>query len=236
MYLVNLDLVLSYVPPMDKDGEGMRLTRSFELPFPPSEDTTVFSKEWEGFAEGEPLGYRLKEVTWDIDKGAFFAEISTSVTGVPIALIPFEIRNLLDYGWRYGSYKDAYDPERRRGRKRKKRPLLSISNDIDDEVAESWESASGKSRPKEFKTILHAVVRTMVELRNNEGVAYAMMKTSSYVSVHEDRFGRELTPQQKKFSSATEDYEKLTYEQRRKWCDHVLLRYPRLIDIAEALD
>jgi hypothetical protein len=61
MYAVDVDLVVRFVPPMLDIGSGIRLTRSFELPFVPQEDIAVFSKDWEGMED--PLGYRLKEIT-----------------------------------------------------------------------------------------------------------------------------------------------------------------------------
>ena len=89
-FSVDVDLVLRFVPPMDNHSDGIRLTRTIELPFPPAEDISIFSKEWEG--EDFPLGYVLKNVTWEIDRDRFLADTLLSVTGTPIAMIPFEIR------------------------------------------------------------------------------------------------------------------------------------------------
>src|SRR4030095_6481706 len=146
MYAVDVDLVLRYVPPMDDHGHGIRLTRSFELPFPPSGDIAVHSKEWEGI--DDPMGYRLKEITWDIDRSQFLAETEISITGTPIALIPLEIRHLIKQGWQYGSHHDKYQTDRRRGRKRGKLPTIRISR-WDEEEAATWDIARGKVRPKD---------------------------------------------------------------------------------------
>ena len=165
--LCPLGLVLRYVPPMADNDHGIRLTRSFELPFPPTEKMVVFSKEGEG--QDDPMGYVLKEVTWDIDRG-FLAETQLSSTGVPIALIPLDIRRLVDFGWQFGSFKDRYETDGRRVRKRKKLRTLRISK-WDDDEATAWEIAAKKSRPQEFTIVLHALVSTMAELRNNSRVA-----------------------------------------------------------------
>lgn len=98
MYTMHVDFVLWYAPPMDDNGHGIRLNRAIELPFPPTEDISVFSKSWEGMEMEDPMGYHLKEITWDLDRQCFLAETRMSSTGVPIALIPYEIQNLLEQG------------------------------------------------------------------------------------------------------------------------------------------
>src|SRR5579859_4042726 len=143
MYTVHLDFVLRYLPPMADIGHGIRLTRTFELPFRPTEKMLVFSKEWEG--QDDPMGYVLKEVTWDIDRGCFLAETELSSSGVPIALIPLDIQRIVDFGWRFGSFKDRYQTDGRRVKKRKKLPRLRIS-DWDDDGVTAWETATKKSR------------------------------------------------------------------------------------------
>src|SRR5688500_10581988 len=105
MYAVDVDLVLRYVPPMDDHGHGIRMTWSFELPFPPSGDIAVHSREWEGI--DDPLGYRLKEITWNIERSRFLGETEILATGTPIAMIPHEIRHLIKQGWQYGSRRTA---------------------------------------------------------------------------------------------------------------------------------
>jgi hypothetical protein len=150
---------------MADHGEGIRLTRTIKLPFPPGQDISVFSKDWEGTED--PFGYVLKEVTWDMDRNRFLADAVLSVTGIPIAMIPYEIRQLVYHGWKYGSYKDHYRTERKRGRKRDKLQGVPIC-EWDSEEAEAWD-ANPKGRPKEFKLFLHAIVSTMAELRKTWG-------------------------------------------------------------------
>jgi hypothetical protein len=232
MYPVHIDLVQWYVPPMEDRGHGIRLNRTIELPFPPAAKVSVFSREWERL--DDPMGYYLKEITWDLDRKCFLAETHISATGIPIAMIPHEIRNLLDCGWTFGSCKDAYRTERRRGRKRSKLPTMQI-NDWDEDEAATWETMRDKSRPKEFKVILHAIITTMAELHNNCSVAYAMMKTGGYVDIPEGSSQDKLSPFVKKFSAAMREYDALTFDQQWDWCESVQRRYPRLIEVVEAI-
>lgn len=232
MYSVHLDFVLRYVPPMADDDHGIRLTRTFELPFVPTEKMLVFSKEWEG--QDEPMGYPLKEVTWDIDRACFLAETELSCSGVPIAMIPLDIRRFVDFGWRFGSFKDHYVTDRRRTKKRKKLALLQISDWDDDEV-QIWETAAKKSRPQEFTIVLHALVSTMAELRNNCRVAFAMLKTGGYVDLP-DRAARDsLTDFQRRFAAAVHAFDSMTFEKQYAWAESVQRRYPGLSDVVEAI-
>lgn len=234
MYAVDVDLVLRYVPPMTDDGRGIRLTRTIELPFPPSRDISVFSKDWEGQDFDEPLGYVLKEVTWDMDRNRFLADTEMSVTGIPIAMIPFEILQFVYHGWKYGSYKDQYRTERKRGRKRGKVAALPVF-EWDHDEAETWDE-NPKGRPKEFKLILHAVVSTMAELRNNSGVAYAMLKTGCYFDIPAGRSPSELSHLERRFQEAIREYESLSFERQCDWSERVRRRYPQLTDIVAAIE
>lgn len=234
MYSVDVDLVLRYVPPMTDEGRGIRLTRTIELPFPPSRDISVFSKDWEGQDFDEPLGYVLIEVTWDMDRNRFLADTGMSVTGIPIAMIPFEILQLVYHGWKCGSYKDQYRTERKRGRKRGELAAMPVC-DWDYDEAESWDE-NPKGRPKEFKMILHAVVSTMAELHNNCGVAYAMLKTGRYFDIKAGDSRSELSPLKRRFLDAIREYESLPFERQCDWRDRVTRRYPQLADIVAAIE
>lgn len=231
MYTVDVDLVLRYVPPMSDHGNGIRLTRTIELPFPPANDNSVYSKDWEGIED--PFGYPLKEVTWDIDRKRFLADTELSVTGTPIAMIPFEIGQLIEWGWKYGSYKDFYQTERKRGRKRSALPAMSICDWDYDEAAE-WER-SHKNRPKEFKVILHAIASTMAELHNNCGIAYAFLKTGTFFDIPQYKSPTELPPLEKRFYEACREYDALKFDKQCAWSENVRRRYPRLSDVVEAI-
>lgn len=61
MFDLDIDLVVNFVPPMNPQGRGIRLRRSTQIPFQPSADVAVFSKNWDEI--DEPLGYRLKDIT-----------------------------------------------------------------------------------------------------------------------------------------------------------------------------
>lgn len=231
MYAVDVDLVLRYVPPMEDYGGGIRLTRTIELPFPPAEDVSVFSKTWEGMED--PLGYILKNVTWDMDRNRFLADTMLSVTGTPIAMIPFEICQLVYHGWKYGSYKDNYQTRRKGRRKRDK--LLTISGcDWDYDVAEAWET-SPNNRPDEFKLVLQAVVATMAELHNNCRVAYAMLKTGCYFDIAKGTLPSDLPVLERRYSEALGKYDALPSDKQWDWAERVKRRYPQLVDVAAAI-
>lgn len=231
MFAVDVDLVLRYVPPMDDHAAGIRLTRTFELPFPPVEKVSVFSRDWEG--HDDPMGYVLRKVTWDLDRQRFLAETAISVTGTPLVMIPYEIRQLVDLGWRYGSYKDTYQTERKRGRKR--RPLPPIpSHEWDWDDAEAWDGDPA-GRPPEFKLFLHGIVATMAELYNNWSVAYAMLQTGGFVDVPERKPPSELTSRELRFRDAQRAFESLTSDQQRDWAERTRSRYPSLAEIVAAI-
>lgn len=218
---------------MKDEGHGIRLNRMCELPFVPTEDVSIFSKSFEGCEE--PLGYCLKEVMWDLDRECFLAETQYSSIGTPIAMIPHEIDALLSHGWEFGSYQDSYSSEAKPGRKRKSLSPLRISK-WDDDEAKEWELRTSKSRPKEFTTVLHAVVSTMAELNNNCEVAFAMLKTGGFADLPEDRFQRrDLSPFEERFEAATKEYSHMTFDQQWEWCKSVQRRYPRLIDVVRAI-
>lgn len=233
MYTVHVDLVLRFAPPMSDDGDGIRLTRTIELPFPPVADISVYSKDWEGI--DQPIGYTLKEIAWDMDRSCFLADANLFMEGVPIAMIPREIRSLIDCGWKYGSFQDSYETEHKRGRKRKALPAID-TDDWDWEEAKQWETKSEKSRPKEFKIILQSVAATMVELRNDCHIAYAMLKTGMLVKVERTHGYLQAPPLEAKFRDAIREYETMAFEQQWDWRERALRRYPRLIDVVNALE
>lgn len=232
MYAVEVDLVLRYVPPMDDHGAGIRLTRTIELPFPAVENMSVFSKAWEG--ADDPLGFVLKQVTWDMDRQRFLAETAMSVTGTPIAMLPYEIHQLVEHGWTYGSYHDAYRTEGKRGRKRRQLPRIGVL-DWDWDDAEAWDS-DPKGRPKEFTLFLQGLVSTMAELHNNCSIAYAMLQTGRHVDIPDRRMASELSPQEQRFKDAIRKFEALTADQQWDWAARVSRKYPPLTEIVRAME
>lgn len=234
MYDIDLDLVLHFVPPMDDKGPGIRLNRTFQLPFPPSTDVFIFSKEWEGFEE-EPLGYHLKEITWDADRSCFLAQTFICHHGDPIAIIPHELRQLLKCGWRFGSYVDKYVGKDRRGRERKKLKLPRRVRRWNADEAESWELAGCKSRPADFMVVWHAVIAMMAALDNNCAVAYAMLRTGFFLETPENKPLSALSQEEQVFKSAVVTFQSWSLEEQWNWRDRVKRKYPRLIDVVEAL-
>jgi hypothetical protein len=233
MYRMELDFVIWFVPPMEDRGDGIRFTRTIEMPFVPAKRISLHSSKWENI-EGEPFGYRLKEIIWDFDHECFLAETHTSATGVPIAMIPHEIANLIECGWRFGSYKDGYSIGSKRTRKRKKElPRLRIKK-WDWDEAEKWE-ATRDGRPAEFKTVLQAVIRTMLELRNHRAVAYAMQHTGTFFGIEDDIHAKPKSPGEEKFLAAMRDFGGWSYDKQWDWCQLAQARLPRLIDVVEAM-
>lgn len=232
MYAVDLDLIIWYVPLMADTGEGIRLTRTIELPFPPVEEISIFSRVWQ--PNGEPLGYVLKDITWDLDRQRFFAETGHSISDTPIAMIPYELRELIDSGWTYGSFKDSYQTERNRGRKRGTRPAIE-NGDWDFDEAAEWDTST-RNRPKEFRQILQAVGSTMAELGNNCHVAYAMLKTGFFFNLPSGKLPSQLSPQERRFYQACRTFESLTFDQQCYWREGVTRRYSSLRDAVAAVE
>src|SRR5208283_2836283 len=107
MFALELDVSLCFVPPMDERARGIVVTRTLEMPFPPTEGLFVT-----GIAmNGQPMaqGFKLKNLTWDLDRQRFFATTSLTSHDFPIAEIPDMIRDWLDRGWQLGSYEDTYE-------------------------------------------------------------------------------------------------------------------------------
>ena len=138
----------------------------------------------------------------------------------------------MNCGWVFGSYRDQYSTEKKRGRKRRPLPPLAIA-EWDEEDAEAWENEKS-GRPEEFKQVWHTVVATMATLQNNCAVAYAMLNTGVFVDVREDDFAKP-SPVELRFLKAKKEYESLSFDQQCRWCERIVGRYPRLQDIVEAM-
>ena len=94
MFKLELDLLLYFVPPMDERGQGIRLTRSLELPFPPINGLYL-----SGIAMDDPptpMGCRINDLTWDLDRQVFMATTQLTNHDFPIATIPDEIGSWID--------------------------------------------------------------------------------------------------------------------------------------------
>ncbi len=107
MFKLELDLHLYFDPPMADHGDGIAVTRTIDVPFPPWSGLLVYGRELDECPS--PGGWPLKDVTWDVDRGVFLATTSLHSGGVPMAMIPDVVRAYVDRGWRLGSYMDLYE-------------------------------------------------------------------------------------------------------------------------------
>ena len=119
---LQVQLSLRFVPPMEEHGGGISLIQDFELPFPPSEGLVLTGAAFN--QSPSPEGFPLKEVTWDVDRHIFLANIYLIDQGIPFTFIPHEIRSWMDQGWRFGSLEDSYE----------------VEESDDDLDAEEWEA------------------------------------------------------------------------------------------------
>jgi len=224
MFKLHLDMKLYFDPPMADSGRGICVTREFDLPFPPTDDLFLTSVALNGI--GSALGYRLDQVTWDVDREVFLADSSSSSVGFPIALIPLEIRDWIDRGWKLGSYEDFYEKPDGRATRFKKEPITYKWKSKDEDTAEKWHQMKPRERPESFNQFFKAIIREMAVLDNNTSVAYAMYRTQMYFD--EKELQKNELPPAKKFRDAKVTYEQMTYEEMAAWSRSVIRRYPRL--------
>lgn len=113
VFKIEVDLHITFVPPMATHDPGITLTRTIELPFPPSADISIYSPRL--MEDGsEPMGITLKEIIWDMERQVFFARTRVQEDGNSLPMVPQALRAHLDLGWRFGSYVDQYgNPEYR---------------------------------------------------------------------------------------------------------------------------
>ena len=224
MFTVEVDLWQSlFSPPMGERSKGIVLTHSIQLPFVPSEDIAIHCAAIE--PDPGPIGRVLKGITWDVERNLFLASTYAGNAG-PIGLIPYDLRNLLDKGWRFGSAQDRYDEELRRKHKPKELPPLKLPNWSDEDELESWENLPPKRRPAEFNLLVKALVRMMAEHFEDVEVAYAIDKTMMMFSDYE--LETKSTPETKRFREMKYQFSKLTDQQRSAWHDRVMRRHPRI--------
>jgi hypothetical protein len=62
-----------------------------------------------------------------------------------------------------------------------------------------------------------------------------MLKTACFLHIPDQKPASELSPLEKRFRQAIDDYHRLTSDQQWDWCDRVKRRYPRLADIVQAI-
>jgi hypothetical protein len=207
---------------MNESGPALVLTRTIALPFAPHPELTIAGRDLDH--SPDPLGFRLKELTWDVDRRTFLAH-SEIVSAGEIAEIPDEISEWLRLGWKLGSYLDAY-----RGATPAATPQAGgWAIDADRHGRHGIGSRTSKHRrwrkPKD-KVVFRAMVRKLVEIRNNLPVAYAMYKTKCFVDNHEEERSGNVAV--RRFREAQDTFASLSSVQEEAWRRRVLRSYPTL--------
>jgi hypothetical protein len=226
MYKLELDVSLVFAPLMDEHGQGIIVTKSFELPFPPFAKMNLQSRQFPN--SPGPDGFLLEDITWDVDREVFFARSSLTSVDLPIACILDDIQSWIDLGWRLGSYEETYDdpmdePEI-------DSPSDSTIVDPDDDYEwdemERWPTQPPRKRPARFNKTLRALVRTMAASFNNSATAYAVYKTQQFFSEKELR-DNESKPAER-FQNAIREYEQMSSTEQIAWLQKVQRTAPRL--------
>lgn len=227
-FIIELDLVLHFVPPMDEHAPGVVLTRAFDIPFPPYDGLVVYSPTFEDCPTSE--GMPLKDIIWDVERKVFLARTYLVHCGLPFAFIPDEIRSWVDNGWRLGSYRDGYGGDvGEDDEQAEESATAEDTNDwsqFDDDELDAWRKLPARKRPPQFNRIMRAVVRMMAETHNNLDVAYAMDKTKRYFTKKEAEDIGDNTVQQ--WRDATKEFLLMSLDEQVQWQEHVQAHHPRL--------
>ncbi len=217
-YTLELDLHLFFTPLMQNWGHGIVMTRALQLPFPPADKIALGGQSIEGDCL-PPLGYRLRNTIWDVDRERFIATTAADCGGGPLAYIADDIDRHLREGWSIGSWQRHYD-------KSWTSPIgerFDMSKFdlglMDEEELYEFETMPASKRPQPFNELMSALVRLLFNLDNNEAMAYAMYKTKTYFQDEEK--------QSPKFKDAMRRYEQMTSEERSKVRRNVLRRAAR---------
>jgi hypothetical protein len=87
VFKVEIDFVVTFVPPMSQHSRGITLTRAIELPFHPSRDVNIFGRDL--MEDGsEPMGIKFKDIIWDMDRQVFFAKTYLEDGSCPLPMRP----------------------------------------------------------------------------------------------------------------------------------------------------
>jgi hypothetical protein len=230
-FALELDLSILYVPPMSSHGRGITLTRRVELPFPPYDGLAIHSKQLDYCQE--PLGFRLTDVVWDMDRQVFVATTSME-SQMPLAEIGEDIASWQLLGWKVGSYLDPYTSAADREDEDLTETLDADSlaaAEVEEEARENLPALPARRRPKAFNRLFRALVRKMAELHNNSAVAYAMWKTQRYFD--EEARKECASPAVKAFEAAVRAFDDLSSDEQFEWVERLKRRYPRLDRVAE---
>ena len=172
---------------MSQHSRGIILTRSIQLPFPPSGDIAIFGRDL--MEDGsEPMGIMLKDIIWDTDRQVFFAKTYLDDGSCPLTMVPQELRRHHEKGWRFGSYVDLYgnpeykDPppsEPSSPIPNPSRRDLRENNDSDEML--KWKP---ERRSRYFNAVFGAFIRCLAE-SFEISTAVAMERTGVYFDEHE---------------------------------------------------
>lgn len=224
MFKLQLDISLYFVPPMVEQGKGICITHEFDLPFQPSEKIFLAGIVLNGASI--PLGYKLNDITWDMDRQVFFAKSSEVLHDFPLASIPLELWNWLDRGWHLGSYEDTYEKADGRAGRIQREPIVCRWDWRDEELTQAWEAMKPRSRLESFNDLFKALIREMAILENNSAVAYAMDRTKMFFP--EDQLDKNEGLSAKRFKDAQSKFNEMTYDEMCNWRENVVRRYPHL--------
>ncbi|REJ65360.1 MAG: hypothetical protein DWQ31_18350 [Planctomycetota bacterium] len=216
---------------MTENGRGIKLTRTIELPFAPFPGLAIYSNQFDDCPD--PMGFVIKELTWDVDRNTFLSSTVLVNHGMPIAEIADELRSWIDRGWRLGSYEDKYGDLHPDVYEDESEDSVADDGTDEWELMEKYPTMSPRKRPREFNRLMGALVRVMAELDNDSPAAYAMAKTKLYFE-DEDKSTQDY-PARKKFEDAKREYTDMSFDEQYDWRERVQRTYPRLDRIVEQL-
>lgn len=228
-FRLELDLVLSIVPPMSETADGIRLTRVIDLPFPPTPSVHLTGIALHGQAVS--MGCPLKNLTWDIDRRVFIADTYLQINDHPLPWVVDELCQWIDQGWRLGSYEENY-PEMQDDDSISTELEQVAEDSDDDEIADAMPTRPPRSRTPEFNKLLQALAREMATLRNHESIAYAIAKTKYFFT--DDQLKERDTKSKEKFAAAVAEFEQMSMDAQIDWRDHAIRTLPRLDRIVKS--
>ena len=215
MFDVEMDVSLTFDPPMDANSRGIHVTRRFKLPFAPQKGFALTGRVFSDHPD--PEGFMLQNVVWDEDRRVFLVDSSASTLDFPIALIPDELRSWIERGWRLGSYRDNYEQDEEEDELESEAieqvEFGSVDDDWDD--LDKLPSTTPRRRPRDFNRLMKALIREMSELFNNQDIAYAMDQTDRYFT--EDQLKGTDTAVTRKWREALETWKQMSMNEQIAW-------------------
>jgi hypothetical protein len=221
-YPIELDVRLSFDPPMSDGGAAIVVSRRIELPFVPYNGVQIYCRAWDDCPE--PIGLALKDVTWDMDRQLFLAVAHHGYSDFPIATIPDEVRTWVARGWRLGSWMDWYERrEATAGPADERASPDTWLIDGDEPDFERMHLLPPERRPAVFNRFWKALIRQMIESYADRPTAYAMDKSGTWRPDDGDSNGS----LRRAWTQHTEDFNRLSVDEQIAWEDRVR-KYPSL--------